>query len=79
MTVVLLALMVTAGSTTEFTVYETLAVGVFGLATMGVFGLPLRVLPPAVTGVGMGIMNFGGQVAVAFWVPRRTDQFTFAR
>jgi MFS family permease len=110
-TVVLLALMVAAGSTTEFTVYETLAVGVFGLATMGVFGLPLRVLPPAVTGVGMGIMNFGGQVAgavapvtmgwladrfsypaafgfligttllaavVAFWVPQRADQFTFA-
>jgi fucose permease len=49
----------------EFTVYETLAVGVFGLATMGVFGLPLRVLPTALTGIGMGVMNFGGQVAGA--------------
>ncbi|GAA3566674.1 hypothetical protein GCM10022222_58200 [Amycolatopsis ultiminotia] len=64
-TVVLLLLMLSAGSTTAFTVYETLAAGVFGLATMGVFGLPLRVLPPALTGVGAGIMNFGGQVAGA--------------
>ncbi|GAB3157798.1 MFS transporter [Amycolatopsis stemonae] len=110
-TVVLLALMVTAGSTTQFTVYETLSLGVAGLATMGVFGLPLRVIPPAVIGLGMGIMNFGGQVAgavapvvmgwladrfsypaafgflivttllaaiVAFWVPQRAEQFTFA-
>jgi MFS family permease len=64
-TVVLLVLMVNAGSTVQFTVYETLAFGVFGLATMGVFGLPLRVLPTALTGIGMGVMNFGGQVAGA--------------
>ncbi|SDY09166.1 Sugar phosphate permease [Amycolatopsis xylanica] len=64
-TAVLLALMVNAGGTVEFTVYETLAVGVSSLATMAVFGLPLRVLPPAVAGLGAGIMNFGGQVAGA--------------
>ncbi|WP_410666394.1 MFS transporter [Amycolatopsis sp. lyj-84] len=64
-TVVLLTLMVNADSTVEFTVYETLALAVFGMATMAVFGLPLRVLPTAVTGIGMGVMNFGGQVAGA--------------
>lgn len=64
-TVVLLTLMVNADSTAEFTLYETLALAVFGMATMAVFGLPLRVLPTAVTGIGMGVMNFGGQVAGA--------------
>ncbi|TCO55994.1 MFS transporter [Actinocrispum wychmicini] len=64
-TAVLLVLMTAAGSTGEFTLYETLASGVSGLATMCVFGLPLRVLPPAVAGLGAGIMNFGGQVAGA--------------
>ncbi|WP_411144300.1 MFS transporter [Streptomyces sp. x-80] len=62
-TAVLLVLMVSADSTAEFTLYETLAVGVSGMATMCIFGLPLRVLPTAVTGLGSGIMNFGGQVA----------------
>ncbi|ALG09823.1 MFS transporter [Kibdelosporangium phytohabitans] len=64
-TAVLLTLMVTADSTAEFTLYETLALAVFGMATMAVFGLPLKVLPTAVTGIGMGVMNFGGQVAGA--------------
>ncbi|MFJ8854937.1 MFS transporter [Streptomyces sp. NPDC102437] len=62
-TSVLLVLMVSAGSAATFTVYETLAVGVFGMATMCVFGLPLRVLPTAVAGLGSGMTNFGGQVA----------------
>ncbi|AHH97342.1 Conserved hypothetical membrane protein [Kutzneria albida DSM 43870] len=62
-TVVLLVLMVSASSTTEFTVYETLASGVFSMAMMCIFGLPFRVLPPALIGVGSGVMNFGGQVA----------------
>ncbi|KAA2261447.1 MFS transporter [Solihabitans fulvus] len=65
LTVVLLILMVSASTTTEFTVYETLAVGLFSMATMSVFGLPLRVLPPSVIGLGAGIMNFGGQIAGA--------------
>jgi sugar phosphate permease len=30
---------------------------------MCVFGLPLRVLPTAVAGLGSGMTNFGGQVA----------------
>ncbi|GAA4524303.1 MFS transporter [Amycolatopsis samaneae] len=64
-TAVLLGLMTFASTTVEFTVYETCAIGLSGLSTMCVFGLPLRVLPPALTGTGMSVLNFGGQVAGA--------------
>ncbi|MFE0019675.1 MFS transporter [Amycolatopsis sp. NPDC059021] len=64
-TAVLLGLMTAAGTTAEFTVYETLAIGLSGLSTMCIFGLPLRILPPALTGTGMSVLNFGGQVAGA--------------
>jgi sugar phosphate permease len=59
----LLVLMLNADTTGEFTLYQTLAMGVAGLATMGVLGMPLRALPPAVVASGMGVVNVGGQVA----------------
>ncbi|MGW3957725.1 MFS transporter [Streptomyces sp. NPDC004752] len=60
---VMLALMSTASTTTEFTVYETLALGLSGLGCMCLFGLPLRVLPPALTGSGYAVLSVGGQLA----------------
>jgi MFS family permease len=60
---VLLVLMLNTGSTGRFTLYQSLAMGVSGLATMGVLGMPLRALPPSVVGAGMGVVNLGGQVA----------------
>ncbi|MBF6063291.1 MFS transporter [Nocardia terpenica] len=62
---ILLVLMVSATGAMEFTVYETLALGVASLGSMCVFGLPMRALPPAHTGVGMSVLNFGGQAASA--------------
>ncbi|WP_435154160.1 MFS transporter [Amycolatopsis sacchari] len=60
---VLLVLMLRAGSTTAFTTWQTLAMFVNGLAAIGIVGLPLRVLPRAVVGSGMGAVNTGGQLA----------------
>jgi ACS family hexuronate transporter-like MFS transporter len=60
---VMLVLMLRAGSALEFTIYQTLAMGVAGLSTMSVLGMPVRALPRAVVGSGMGVVNVGGQVA----------------
>jgi MFS transporter, ACS family, hexuronate transporter len=60
---VMLLLMLRAGSAVEFTIYQTLAMGVAGLSTMSVLGMPVRALPRAVIGSGMGVVNVGGQVA----------------
>ncbi len=60
-----LALMLTASSAVEFTVYETLALGVASLGSMCLFGLPMRALPTEHAGIGMGMLNLGGQVAAA--------------
>ncbi|TQM12024.1 MFS transporter [Pseudonocardia kunmingensis] len=59
----MLVLMLRAGSAVEFTIYQTLAMGVAGLSTMSVLGMPVRALPRAVIGSGMGVVNVGGQVA----------------
>jgi MFS transporter, ACS family, hexuronate transporter len=60
---VMLLLMLRAGSAVEFTIYQTLAMGIAGLSTMSVLGMPVRALPRAVIGSGMGVVNVGGQVA----------------
>lgn len=57
--------MALASSAGEFIVFETLASGIGGLGSMALVGLPMRVLPTALTGSGMGVFNFGGQVAGA--------------
>ncbi|MFF3667115.1 MFS transporter [Microtetraspora malaysiensis] len=62
-TAVLLVLMLMAGSAVGFTVYQTLAMGVAGLSSMGILGMPVRALPPAVIGSGMSVVNVGGQIA----------------
>jgi MFS transporter, ACS family, hexuronate transporter len=63
LTAVLLVLMLNTGSVGAFTLFQTLAMGLSGLATIGVVGLPLRALPPSVVGSGMGVINLGGQTA----------------
>ena len=55
--------MALAGSAGSFIVFETIASGVGGLGSMALVGLPMRVLPSSLTGSGMGVFNFGGQVA----------------
>jgi len=55
--------MALASSAGMFIVFETLAFGISGLGGMALVGLPMRVLPSALTGSGMGVFNFGGQVA----------------
>ncbi|MFI6295191.1 MFS transporter [Nonomuraea sp. NPDC050790] len=63
LTAVLLVIMLQAETAAGFTVYQTLALAVAGLSTMGILGMPFRALPPAVVGSGMGVVNVGGQVA----------------
>jgi sugar phosphate permease len=62
-TAVLLALMLRAETAAGFTLFQTLAMAVAGLSTMGILGMPVRALPPEVIGSGMGVVNVGGQVA----------------
>ncbi|MEU4543578.1 MFS transporter [Nonomuraea dietziae] len=62
-TAVLLVLMLRADSAAGFTTYQTLALAVAGLSTMGILGMPFRALPPAIIGSGMGVVNVGGQMA----------------
>ncbi|MEQ0558575.1 MFS transporter [Amycolatopsis sp. NEAU-NG30] len=65
LTAVFLALMLTASSAIQFTVYETVALGVASLGSMCLFGLPMRALPTEHAGIGMGMLNAGGQLAAA--------------
>ncbi|MGH3505140.1 MAG: MFS transporter [Nocardioidaceae bacterium] len=77
----MLALMTLADTTGEFILFESLAVVIGGLATMALLGLPMRTLPPEHVGAGMGVFNFGGQVAgvaAPFLIGLLADQFSFA-
>lgn len=62
-TAVLLVLMLQAEITAGFTLFQTLALAVAGLSSMGILGMPVRALPPAVIGAGMSVVNVGGQIA----------------
>ncbi|WP_020659424.1 MFS transporter [Amycolatopsis benzoatilytica] len=76
-----LVAMLLAESATLFTVLQTVAMFISGLASIGIVGLPLRVLPRDLVGTGMGLVNSGGQLAgvlaplVMGWL---ADQFGFA-
>ncbi|MBB4683486.1 MFS transporter [Amycolatopsis jiangsuensis] len=78
---VLLVPMLLAESATMFTVLQTLAMFFSALASIGIVGLPLRVLPRDLVGSGMGLVNTGGQLAgvlaplVMGWL---ADRFGFA-
>ncbi|MFI6596719.1 MFS transporter [Nonomuraea sp. NPDC050536] len=62
-TAALLVPMLMADTAEGFTLFQTLAMAVAGLSTMGILGMPVRALPPAVIGSGMGVVNVGGQIA----------------
>ncbi|MEV4219552.1 MULTISPECIES: MFS transporter [unclassified Nonomuraea] len=62
-TAVLLLVMINAETAAGFTLFQTLAMAVAGLSTMGILGMPVRALPPEVIGSGMGVVNVGGQLA----------------
>ena len=63
---IFLWIMIHAGSAWQFILYEALAVGALSLTFMPIYGMPLRLLPREVVGVGSGLVNFGGQMAGAF-------------
>lgn len=58
-----LILMATAESTTAFLVWMTVATASSSLSYMPVYAVPLRSLPPELTGAGAGLITFGGQLA----------------
>ncbi|WP_337821537.1 MFS transporter [Amycolatopsis sp. A1MSW2902] len=76
-----LVAMLLSDSATGFTVLQTVAMFISGLASIGIVGLPLRVLPRDLVGAGMGLVNTGGQLAgvlaplVMGWL---ADRFGFA-
>jgi sugar phosphate permease len=63
---VFLWIMIKATSVESFILFESLAVGTMSLTFMPIYGVPMRLLPREVTGIGMGLVNFGGQFAGAF-------------
>ncbi|MFJ6435281.1 MFS transporter [Streptomyces sp. NPDC091416] len=60
---VALILMATASGTAVFILWMTVAVGSASLSYMPVYAVPLRSLPPGLTGAGAGLITFGGQLA----------------
>ncbi|MFI2641123.1 MFS transporter [Streptomyces sp. NPDC018610] len=60
---VLLAVLPLTGSLTGFVVVATLISGAIGLCYMPCFSVPLRSLPPGLTGVASGVILFGGQLS----------------
>ncbi|WP_049572516.1 MFS transporter [Nonomuraea sp. SBT364] len=80
-TAVLLVLMINAETAAGFTLFQTLAMAVAGLSTMGILGMPVRALPPEVIGSGMGVVNVGGQLAgviAPVLMGRLVDQYSYS-
>ncbi|WP_406517328.1 MFS transporter [Streptomyces sp. NBC_00134] len=60
---VALVLMATASSTLAFILWMTVATASASLSYMPVYAVPLRSLPPELTGAAAGLITFGGQFA----------------
>ncbi|MEK0100561.1 MFS transporter [Streptomyces sp. A475] len=60
---VALILMATASGTVAFILWMTVATASASLSYMPVYSVPLRSLPPELTGAGAGLITFGGQFA----------------
>ncbi|WP_328907908.1 MFS transporter [Streptomyces sp. NBC_00234] len=58
-----LVLMATASTTPTFVLWMTVAITSSSLSYMPVYAVPLRSLPAELTGVGAGMITFGGQLA----------------
>nr|WP_239092288.1 MFS transporter [Streptomyces sp. SID14478] len=59
---VALLLMATASGTFAFVAWMTVAIAAASLSYMPVFAVPLRSLPPELTGAAAGLITFGGQL-----------------
>jgi sugar phosphate permease len=78
---IFLWVMIRATTLGQFILFESLAVGVMSLTFMPIYGVPMRLLPREVSGVGMGLVNFGGQFAGAFTpfiMGALADSFSFS-
>nr|WP_202539420.1 MFS transporter [Streptomyces sp. SID8379] len=58
-----LILMATAPTTSAFIAWMSVATAASSLSYMPVYAVPLRSLPPELTGAGAGLITFGGQFA----------------
>lgn len=79
-TAVFLWLMIHSNSAGSFVLFESLGMAAMWISFMPIFGMPLRMLPASVAGVGGAAVNFGGQVAGAitpFIMGWLADQFSF--
>jgi sugar phosphate permease len=77
---IFLWMMIHAASVQQFILYESLITGILYLNFMPIYGLPLRLLPPALSGAGSGLVNFGGQFAGAispYIMGALADRFSF--
>jgi sugar phosphate permease len=64
-TAVFLWFMIQATTAGGFVLFESLGMAAMWLSFMPIFGLPLRMLPADIAGVGSSLVNFGGQLAGA--------------
>lgn len=77
---VFLFFMIKSTSAGQFVLFESLGMAAMWLSFMPIFGLPLRLLPAPIVGVGGGLVNFGGQFAGAitpFIMGWLADAFSF--
>ncbi|MCW2946370.1 MAG: transporter [Actinoallomurus sp.] len=80
-TAVFLGFMIRARSADGFVLYESLGMAAMWVSFMPIFGLPLRLLPAPVAGIGGALVNFGGQLAGAitpFIMGWLADAYSFA-
>jgi sugar phosphate permease len=80
-TAIFLWLMIQAQTAGGFVLFESLGMAAMWISFMPIFGMPLRMLPPGVAGVGGALVNFGGQFAGAvtpFIMGWLADRYSFA-
>jgi len=79
-TAIFLWLMIRAQTTGGFVLFESLGMAAMWVSFMPIFGMPLRMLPAAVAGIGGALVNFGGQFAGAitpFIMGWLADRYSF--
>lgn len=80
-TAVFLWFMIQSSSAATFVLFESLGMAAMWISFMPIFGMPLRMLPARVAGIGGGLVNFGGQFAGAitpFIMGWLADRYSFS-
>lgn len=80
-TAIFLWFMIQSDTAGTFVLFESLGMAAMWISFMPIFGMPLRMLPSRVAGVGGGLVNFGGQFAGAitpFIMGWLADQYSFS-